>query len=359
MTTIIIKDPLRQAIEAASGGRQTVLYTPKGQASFVTIFNKVDLKTMNPDLSGTHPAFIINGNEVSQLFIGTYQGSIIDGELVSQPWSIPTTGLTYAAMRKAVNAAGKNWHLMTLPEWGLLAAYDNLGVQTLGNNNQGGSISDSSLKGAVIPGQSNLIYSGSGPVQFRLNREYNNVSDLVGNRFQICDGVRFVDGEIQVVANNDAAQTGYDLSLTSLNWKAINGQTGALVAPTGTGTINTDYVATTAASVKISAVGETLDYGIYNLRANIPTLTGANKVQQSAINIMRALGICTISETCSPRGGFPVKKTAGADMRWFRSGSPGHGGYASLNAVFSSQYISDLASYMAEGGTVRPCYYSA
>lgn len=248
---------------------------------------------------------------------------------------------------------------MTLPEWGLLAAYDNLGIQTLGNNNQGGSISDSSLKGAVIPGQSNLIYSGSGPVQFRLNREYNNVSDLVGNRFQICDGVRFVDGEIQVVANNDAAQTGYDLSLTSLNWKAINGQTGALVAPTGTGTINTDYVATTADSVKISAAGETLDYGIYSLQEKIPTLTGANKVQQSAINIMRALGICTISETCSPRGGFSVKKTAGADMRWFRSGGPGHGGYASLNAVFSSQYISDPVSYMAEGGTARPCYYSA
>ena len=118
-------------------------------------------------------------------------------------------------------------------------------------------------------------------------------------------------------------------------------------------------MATTAAAVKISSVGETLDYGIYNLQANIPTLTGANKVQQSAINIMRALGICTISETCSPRGGFSVKKTAGADMRRFRSGSPGHGGYASLNAVFSSQYISDLAAYMAEGGTVRPCYYSA
>ncbi|WP_221628924.1 hypothetical protein, partial [Klebsiella pneumoniae] len=67
----------------------------------------------------------------------------------------------------------------------------------------------------------------------------------------------------------------------------------------------------------------------------------------------------TISETCSPRGGFSVKKTAGADMRWFRSGSPNHGGYASLNAVFTNQYVSDKASFLAEGGTVRPCYYSA
>ena len=99
MTTIIIKDHLRQAIESASGGRQTVLYTPKGQASFVTIFNKVDLKTLNPDLSGTHPAFIINGKEVSQLFIGTYQGTIIDGELVSQPWTLPSSGVTFATVR--------------------------------------------------------------------------------------------------------------------------------------------------------------------------------------------------------------------------------------------------------------------
>ncbi len=37
MTTILIKDTLRQSVEAASGGLQTVLYTAKGQPSFMNI----------------------------------------------------------------------------------------------------------------------------------------------------------------------------------------------------------------------------------------------------------------------------------------------------------------------------------
>ena len=47
MTTILVKDALRTAIEAASGGKQTVLYTPKGQPTFVNIIPKVSIETLN------------------------------------------------------------------------------------------------------------------------------------------------------------------------------------------------------------------------------------------------------------------------------------------------------------------------
>lgn len=356
MTTILIKDSLRQAVEAASAGKQTVIYTPKGQPSFVTIFPKVELSTLNSDLSGTHPAFIINGVEYDQIMIGTYQGTIIDGELVSQPWAQPTTGNTIANYRSATVASGAGCHLMTLPEWGLVAAMDNLGLQTFGNNSSGASANDSSLKGSVIPDSSSMIYTGSGPTEFRLNQEYNQVSDLVGNRFQICDGVRFLDGEIQVVTNNDGAQSGYDLGLTSSNWRAINGQTGALIAPTGTGTINTDYDATTSNSVKLASASSPVDYGISDLQLAEPKLYGTNQIQTAALNVLRALGVFTISPTCTPRG-FTTSLQENKDVRWYRSGSPNHAGYASLNSVFTNSYIGDSASFTAEGGTVRPCYY--
>ncbi|MFY0838400.1 hypothetical protein ACA371_28910, partial [Klebsiella pneumoniae] len=62
MSTIIIKDTLRQSVEAASGGAQTVLYTAKGQPSFVNIIPKVTIESIDPSLgTGTHPAFIVDG----------------------------------------------------------------------------------------------------------------------------------------------------------------------------------------------------------------------------------------------------------------------------------------------------------
>lgn len=359
MTTIIIKDSLRQSVEAASGGKQTVLYSPKGQATFMSIFEKVDLSTFSDELTGTHPAFIINGKEVSQLFIGTYQGTVINGELVSQPWSAPTNGLLISAYRNAIAAMGAGHHLMTMPEWGLVAAYDNTGAQTLGNTNAGASHLDSTKKGKVIAGQANQIYTGSGPVEFRLNAKYNGPSDLVGNRFQICDGFRFASDELQIVENNNAAMSGFDLGVNSANWRAINGQTGALITPAYSGAINTDYVATTQNSIRLASATVNADYGIYNLQAKVPTLTGSNQIQPAALKFLRAMGICSISSACTPRGGFNPSRDAviNKDMRVWRSGAPTHGGYASINALFLQNFISPSSTFAAEGGSVRPCYY--
>ena len=59
MTTILVRDSLRQAVEAASGGKQTVLYTPKGQPTYMNIITKKTLADLYPSmgLSVVHPAF--------------------------------------------------------------------------------------------------------------------------------------------------------------------------------------------------------------------------------------------------------------------------------------------------------------
>ena len=41
--TILVKDSLRQSVELASGGEQTVLYTAKGQPTYMNIIQKFDL----------------------------------------------------------------------------------------------------------------------------------------------------------------------------------------------------------------------------------------------------------------------------------------------------------------------------
>ena len=76
--TILIKDSLRQSVELASGGLQTVMYTAKGQPTYMNIIQKYDMSTIDASLSGTHPAFIVDGVEKPEIFIGTYQGRIVN-----------------------------------------------------------------------------------------------------------------------------------------------------------------------------------------------------------------------------------------------------------------------------------------
>ncbi|MBE8972169.1 hypothetical protein G9435_03705, partial [Escherichia coli] len=117
MTTIINKDSLRQQVEAASGGQRTVLYTAKGQACFMNIIEKFDMSTIDPSWSGTHPAFIINGEVQDRIFVGTYQGIISDGELISSPYAAPTALGVYETYHRIARQNGAGWHAMTGAEW--------------------------------------------------------------------------------------------------------------------------------------------------------------------------------------------------------------------------------------------------
>lgn len=73
--TIFIKDDLRASVEAATGGLVTVLYTAAGHPSYMNVIPKFNLQDIDPALgTGVHPAFIVNGVEKSELFIGQHVG---------------------------------------------------------------------------------------------------------------------------------------------------------------------------------------------------------------------------------------------------------------------------------------------
>ena len=67
-----------------------------------------------------------------------------------------------------------------------------------------------------------------------------------GNVLEWTPGLRLVNGEIQIIADNNAATPTCDLSATSLAYKAINAATGELVTPDGQGTtqgtVKVDYI---------------------------------------------------------------------------------------------------------------------
>lgn len=285
MSTITMRDDLRQAVELASGGTQTVRFTAKGQPSFFNIVKKFDLSTIDSTWSGTHPAFIVGGVEKSQILIGTYQGVVIDGELVSQPNKNPTGNMTLSAFITAAQACGAGHHVITNAEWSAVALQQYINkTQPQGNTYYGVSADDNTQIGVRVDGlQAGVTtsgvgrtYTGSGPVSWRTENRYNGISDLAGNGNEMVTGFRIVAGELQFLQNNDAALS----TINTQTWLALDGATGAFV-PAGS-----------ANSVKYANSGTTpytlVQATNFSAFANV-TNPSATPVTTVALNKLKAL----------------------------------------------------------------------
>ncbi|MCU4631158.1 formylglycine-generating enzyme family protein, partial [Acinetobacter variabilis] len=265
------------------------LYTAKGQPTYMNIIKKFDMSTIDPSLSGTHPAFIVDGVEKPEIFIGTYQGRIVNGELLSLPNVEPTTSTNFENFLAAARASGPGHHLITNAEWSAIALQcfkDN--KQPMGNTYYGRSSENPLLIGrradGLNPGDTSgsaRTLTGSGPVEWRHNGKENGIADLAGNVWEWNSGMRIFNGEIQVIADNNAANHTIDLGATSAQWKAIDGATGNLVTPDGNGT--------TVGTIKY-ADGGTADYTINGSNfGGIRNLSTTKPVTAVALARLKAL----------------------------------------------------------------------
>jgi hypothetical protein len=319
--TILVKDSLRQSVELASGGEQTVLYTAKGQPTYMNIIQKFDLSTIDASLSGTHPAFIVNGVEKPEIFIGTYQGKIVSGELLSLPNVDPTHTTNFTNFLAAARASGNGHHLITNAEWSAIAlqCYKK-NQQPLGNSYYGRSSEDPLLVGrrydGLNPGDTSgsaRTLTGSGPVEWRHNRKPSGIADLAGNVWEWNAGIRLVNGEIQIIADNNAALLAIDMGESSVQWKAIDGETGNLVTPDGNGT--------TVGTVKYANSG-TADYTINGASFGaIRNLSTTKPVTAAALAKLKALCLYPHNENTASYNGDQLYKDLTAERVPFRGGS--------------------------------------
>lgn len=264
--SIFIVDQLRHAVESASGGRMTVLYTTKKQPCYMHVLPRFLLEDVAPggELgSGTHPAFLVNGVAKSELFIGAYLASMSDGEALALPGMPPQVSYTFDQARAACVANGAGWHLMTNWEWAAVALWCMAnGFQPRGNTDWGrhhtsrfetGRRVDGGVPGGATGNGATL--TGSGPAAWSHDGTPAGIADLVGNVWEWNDGMRLQDGRVYMPNDNN-------YTLAEASWPAQNLWFSGS-STTANGTVN---LITTSAVTRNGTVGDDNNSGLSDYR---------------------------------------------------------------------------------------------
>ena len=69
------------------------------------------------------PAFIINGQEVDEIYISKYLNIVQNGRAYSLPGVDPAASMNFDQARSYCEAKGDGWHCMTRMEWGSADAH--------------------------------------------------------------------------------------------------------------------------------------------------------------------------------------------------------------------------------------------
>ena len=168
----------------------------------------------------------LKGKKVSEYLISKYPNTLIDGVPHSLPFQKPAVEINHDDAIRLCEAKGPGWHLTTNDEWAALAlqSWENDTMPT-GNTNSGKSHSHTEQTGITYDGGYGKTLTGSGPIAWNHDRTAEGVSDMCGNIWEHVGGIRFLNGQVQVIPNNEAA-AGADQSSNSKEWQAIYTEDG-------------------------------------------------------------------------------------------------------------------------------------
>ncbi|MHC8516975.1 SUMF1/EgtB/PvdO family nonheme iron enzyme [Sporosarcina sp. ITBMC105] len=204
-----VKDTYRQAVEAATGGRNTVMYDDKGNPSvmvWVPRFNLADVIDGAPNTP--HPAFIVDGVVKDGIWISKYQNVIHDGRAYSLPGQAVAHSINWDNSKAACELKGPGWHMMTNAEWAAIALWSKKnGTMPRGNNNYGRDHA-AAHETAITDtkdgdGRTLKTLSGTGPATWSHDHTPAGIFDLNGNVIEWVDGLRIEEGQIYVHKDNN------------------------------------------------------------------------------------------------------------------------------------------------------------
>lgn len=320
-----------------------VKYAADGTPNFFYPIYKCKSSDLDASLPNhTHPAFIVNGQEISRRLIAVYKGGNFNNACHSIPNVAPLVSLGADQLLAKIKACGAGFGPKTVADSGLLLLLaKKLGCSTIkGNNDYGQDYRDATkwakntaytigtqrahlgflyecisahtseegvtppdapllwkplrrIGGIIAPNNVNTL-TGSGPISWRFGGKANGIDDLTGNCFDQDYGYRIVDGEIQILADNNAADPNADLSASSAAWKAIlpssSDDSYTLVTPGTAGTLHWNWL-----NSKITLDTVTADTTIGEKSTSFKDLAVNSTNLPYVPCIMRELGLFPIS----------------------------------------------------------------
>lgn len=367
-----------------------VKYDADGNPSLFVKFPKMKSSELHKDLPAhTHPAFIINGIEQDYILLGRYkagENGVKDDALVSLPNIMPVRSCGADEMLSRMKMAGAGITGMTVADYGFIKLLaQKKGWKPNGNTAWGQSHVDAVAwetgetmltddvrayeghlytclkphttaaenrpdvaptyweKGEYVGGVSvdteiNVDHqtgyrtlSGTGPLDWYLGENVGSMADLVGCSMETQYGYRVVDGEIQILPDNNAADPDADLSASSGAWKAIlpsrTDDSYFLVAPGSKKTLHWNYL-----SGKIVLDTETADLSIGIKTAAFVNLAVNSENLPFVPCIIKELGLIPTGSDDETPGICRVGFIAGERLAR-RGGYYGSGNASGLGAV--------------------------
>ena len=306
-----------------------LLYDDKGKPSIMVKIPKMTYAQLGlGDSTDTFPAFIVDGVEKDYIWISKYQNIVQDGRAYSLPAQDPKTSINFDSAVAACKAKGNGWHLMTKVEWALLAWWcKRNGTMPYGNNNYGKDSRESNYK--AIPtyssgGQTNRVATGTGPLTWSHDKTLGGIWDLNGNVSEWVGGIRFVYGELQLLVNNNAADSSHSQAAASAEWKAVDATSGDFVTPDGSGT--------TSNTLKLSWGNSkwTWDTSAGTLTSTYQSCTFVNvaisgNVSAAAKEVLYAYALAPDDTTFDYEGDMFYANSGEAERAVYRGGNWGNG----------------------------------
>lgn len=317
----------------------------------------------------THPAFIVNRQEIPGFYYSKYQNHVNNGVAYSLPAEDPTASITFDTAISRCTAKGAGWHLSTNAEWAAIALWcKKNGFMPYGNNNYGKDSRESNYRAipSMARDSSNRIQrvaTGTGPLSWSHDQTPSGIWDMSGNVAEWQGGIRLVWGELQIFENNNAADPDNPQNATSTCWKAINANTGKLVEPeskttdtaatTSGNTVRLDYVSSAwVFTTSITSSEDSSRNCLFGKATAAASISDAAKVLLRALALLPDEGAAEadyegdvmywnngVAERCVSRGGsFPSGAYAGVFSVYGYSARS----YSSESLGFRSAYIPEI-----------------